>query len=366
MAVGARSARPTIRDVAVAAGVSLGTASRALNGHKNVSPGNVERVRMAVSQLGFQLNAHARSLRSAHSGTIGVLVSDIRNPFFAEIARAAEMVALENGYVTLLANADESVEQQDTYLRGMVSHRIDGLLAAPQGDGTGSLKEIVASGLPVVFVDRTIDGLDVPSVTSDSRPGLREALAHLRSLGHNRIGFIAGPQATSTGRERLVVFLSEAREAGIPQPSELVARGDFQSRSGEVGAHLLMSLANPPTALIAADSLMGVGALVALKALGLRVGRDVSVIAFDDLPYASLFDPGLTVIDQDAEAMGRLAGEGLMAVIGGERPASVVLPTRLVVRGSCRAPALARKSPIQVTERSQGAPAPHTGRQDHL
>jgi LacI family transcriptional regulator len=195
----------------------------------------------------------------------------------------------------------------------------------------------------VVFVDRTIDRLDVPSVTSDPRPGLREALAHLRSLGHDRIGFIAGPQATSTGRERLVVFLSEAQEAGIPQPPELIAQGDFQSRSGEAGAHLLMSLVNPPTALIAADSLMGVGALVALKARGLRVGRDVSVIAFDDLPYASLFDPGLTVIDQDVEAMGRLAGECLIAVIRGERPASVVLPTRLVIRGSCRAPAPARK-----------------------
>ena len=339
MAVRVTSARPTIRDVAAVAGVSLGTASRVLNGRKNVSQASVDRVRAAVSQLGFQVNAHARSLRSAHSSTIGVLVSDIRNPFFAEIARAAELVALENGYVTLLANADESVQQQDTYLRGMVSHRIDGLLVAPQGDGTGSLREIVASGLPVVFVDRTIDGLDVPSVTSDSRPGLREALAHLRFLGHDRIGFIAGPQATSTGRERLAVFLSEAREAGIPQPPELVAQGDFQSRSGEAGAQALMSLANPPTALIAADSLMGVGALVALKSRGLRVGRDVSVIAFDDLPYASLLDPGLTVIDQDVEAMGRLAGESLFAAMRGERRDSTVLPTRLVVRGSCQAPA---------------------------
>ena len=365
MAVGTGPARPTIRDVAAVAGVSVGTASRVLNGHENVSPGSVDKVRLAVSQLGFQLNGHARSLRSAHSSTIGVLVSDIRNPFFAEIARAAEMVALQNGYVTLLANADESVQQQDTYLQGMVSHRIDGLLVAPQGDGTGSLTKIVASGLPVVFVDRTIDDLDVPSVTSDSRPGLREALAHLQALGHRRIGFIAGPQATSTGRERLAVFLTEARDAGIPQPPELVAHGDFQSRSGEAGAHLLMSLANPPTALIAADSLMGVGALVALKARGLRVGRDVSVIAFDDLPYASLFAPGLPVIDQDAEAMGRLAGERLIAVIGGERPPSAVLATRLVVRGSCRPPAPASTLHARAGEMPQLVSAPRTGRQDH-
>ena len=360
MAVRVTSARPTIRDVAAVAGVSLGTASRVLNGRKNVSQASVDRVRAAVSQLGFQVNVHARSLRSAHSSTIGVLVSDIRNPFFAEIARAAELVALENGYVTLLANADESVQQQDTYLRGMVSHRIDGLLVAPQGDGTGSLREIVASGLPVVFVDRTIDGLDVPSVTSDSRPGLREALAHLRFLGHDRIGFIAGPQATSTGRERLAVFLSEAREAGIPQPPELVAQGDFQSRSGEAGAQALMSLANPPTALIAADSLMGVGALVALKSRGLRVGRDVSVIAFDDLPYASLLDPGLTVIDQDVEAMGRLAGESLFAAMRGERRDSAVLPTRLIVRGSCQAPAPNRKGSHTVS------PLSARTRQTHL
>jgi len=190
-------------------------------------------------------------------------------------------------------------------------------------------------------------------------------LVHLRSLGHARIGFLAGPQSTSTGRERLEVFLNEARAAGIPQPPELIAQGDFQSRSGEVGAHLLMSLGHPPTALIAADSLMGVGALVALRERGLQVGRDVSVIAFDDLPYASLFDPGLTVIDQDAEAMGRLAGEGLMAVIRGERPTPVVLPTRLVVRGSCRAPAPARELRLDSADQSQGAPAPHTKRQDH-
>jgi LacI family transcriptional regulator len=110
---------------------------------------------------------------------------------------------------------------------------------------------------------------------------------------------------------------------------------------------------------------MGVGALVALKARGLRVGRDVSVIAFDDLPYASLFDPGLTVIDQDAEAMGRLAGEGLMAVIRGERPTKVVLPTRLVIRGSCQAPAPAGESRLSATERSQGAPESYAERQDH-
>jgi len=347
MAVGARPARPTIRDVAAAAGVSVGTASRVLNGHRNVSPGKVDRVRLAVSQLGFQLNAHARSLRSTRSSTIGVLVSDIRNPFFAEIARAAEIVALANGYLTLLANADESAEQQDIYLRGMISHRIDGLLVAPQGDGTGSLQEVIASGLPVVFVDRTIDGLDIPSVTSDSRPGLRDALVHLRSLGHARIGFLAGPQSTSTGRERLEVFLNEARAAGIPQPPELIAQGDFQSRSGEVGAHLLMSLGHPPTALIAADSLMGVGALVALRERGLQVGRDVSVIAFDDLPYASLLDPGLTVVDQDVEAMGRLAGERLIALIQGEPAASVVLPTRLVVRGSCARAGQAHELPMR-------------------
>mgnify|MGYP001791725225 CR=1 FL=1 len=133
MAVRAASVRPTIRDVAAVAGVSLGTASRVLNGHKNVSQGSVDSVRAAVSQLGFQLNAHARSLRSAHSSTIGVLVSDIRNPFFAEIARAAEMVAPETGHVTLLANAAASGKQQDTHPRGTVPTRPGGPLVPPRG-----------------------------------------------------------------------------------------------------------------------------------------------------------------------------------------------------------------------------------------
>ena len=332
-----RPQRPTIKDVARLAGLSLGTTSRALNGRSGVSAESAGRVSEAARELGFQIDARARSLRSDRSLSIGVLLSDIRNPFFAEIARAVESVTLREGYVTLLANADESVTQQDTYLRGMVSQRVDGLVVAPQGDGSGSLRSIVESGLPVVFVDRTIEGLAVPSVVSDAEPGLRAALEHLGDLGHTRVGFIGGPMETSTGRDRRAIFVAETARLGLDDDPDLIVDGDFQFSSGGAGATYLMGLPCPPTALVTADNLMGFGALLALQEMGIRIGVDVGLISFDDLPWAPLLSPPLTVISQDVEALGRISAELLLEAIRGGHPESVVVPTELVVRESSEA-----------------------------
>jgi len=347
-----RPQRPTIKDVARLAGLSLGTTSRALNAKKGVSEESARRVSEAARELGFQIDARARSLRSDRSLSIGVLLSDIRNPFFAEIARAIERVALREGYVTLLANADESVTQQDTNLRGMVSQRVDGLVVAPQGDGSGSLRSIVESRLPVVFVDRTIEGLAVPSVVSDAEPGLRAALEHLAELGHARVGFIGGPMETSTGRDRRAIFLAETARIGLDDDPGLIVDGDFQFGSGGAGATYLMGLSSPPTALVTADNLMGIGALRALQEMGVRIGVDVGLIAFDDLPWAELLSPSLTVISQDVEALGRISAELLLEAIHGGHPKSVVVPTQLVIRESSEAFGARRQGQRQTKERS--------------
>lgn len=325
---------PTIRDVAALAQVSVGTASRVLSGSPSTSNGSRERVALAARTLGYRANAQARSLRSARTGVIGLLVSDVRNPFFADVAHAAEQAALRDRYVTLLANANEDTAQQDRYLETFISQRVDGMIIAPQGEGGGNLRAVADQNIPMVFVDRTVDGFDVPSVTTDSAQGMEQAISHLVERGHSRIGYIGGPQSVSTGRARYEAYRHGIRTRGFEDDPDLVYLGDFKSGSGVEAAATLLSRRRPPTALLAADSPMAVGALSFLHRQGIRIGTDIGLVAFDDVEWFAHMDPPLTVIAHDAEAMGRIAMELLLDVIRGERPESVLLPTRLIIRTS--------------------------------
>lgn len=323
----------TIKDVAGRAGVSTATASRVLSGHPSTSPAARTAVEQAVADLGFRPNAQARSLRRTTTQTLGLLLPDIRNPFFADLAHAVEQRARDFGYLTLFGNANESVEQQDRYFDVMLSQRVDGLIAAPQGD-RASLAGILGSGLPTVFVDRVIDGADVPSISPDNRTGIHEAVEHLLGLGHRRIGYIAGPQSTSTGRERLRAYQEAISGTAADDDGDLVHVGDFQAASGAAGAHALLDLADPPTAVLAADSLMSIGAIGVCNERGVAIGADLAFVGYDDIEAFTLLNPALTVIAHDVDAMGRGAVEMLVAVIAGEAAESRVLPSRLIVRGS--------------------------------
>lgn len=321
----------TIKDVARKAGVSAATASRVLSGHAATSEDARQAVREAAAELGFRPNAQARSLRKTSTQTIGLLLPDIRNPFFADLAHAVEQRAREFGYLTLFGNANESQQQQDSYLDVMLSQRVDGLIAAPQGEAR-NLTGLLAGEVPTVFVDRVVDGAAVPSVTADNAGGITDAVRHLAALGHRRIGYIAGPQSTSTGRERLQAYRAAAAETGVD--ADLVFLGDFQSASGAAGARRLLDLPVPPTALLAADSLMSIGAVGVCNERGLAIGPDLAFVAYDDIEAFTLLNPALTVIAHDVHAMGRLAVDLLLAEIAGNRPASVVLPSTLIIRGS--------------------------------
>ncbi|MEV8350994.1 LacI family DNA-binding transcriptional regulator [Streptomyces niveus] len=323
----------TIKDVAALAGVSVGTTSRVLSGNPSTSPAARERVHAAVAELGYRPDARARSLRSARSQTVGLLISDVRNPFFADVAHGAEQAALRSSYVTLLANANEDPKQQDTYLESFLTQRVDGIIIAPQGEESTHLRTL-ATTVPLVFVDRTVDGFEVPSVTSDNALGIDQAVAHLADRGHTRIGYIGGPRSISTGRARYDAFVRAVARHGLDTDPGLITSGDFRSASGAVAAERLLAGGQPPTALLAADSPMAVGALGALRRRGLRIGSDVDLVAFDDIEWFSELDPPLTVVSHDAQAMGSTALRLLLDVIEGRTPESVVLPTRLVVRES--------------------------------
>jgi LacI family transcriptional regulator len=322
----------TIRDVAARAGVSLGTASRVLSGHPATSSEARARVTDAVTALGYRPNVQARSLRLTRTHAIGLLVSDVRNPFFADVAHAAEQAALGADYITLLGNANENVEQQDRYIETFLTQRVDGVVLAPQGVGSGSLEALIESRMPVVFVDRTVEGFDVPSVTTDSRSGLDEAVGYLAAAGHTRIGYIGGPQSISTGRDRYDAFIDALPRYGLKVDPALITFGDFQEASGIRAAEELLSASTRPSVLLAADNLMALGALAAIRRHGLRIGTDIEVVAFDDIEWLAHYDPPISVIAQDAGEVGRCAVELLLRVIGGETTESIVLPTKFVDR----------------------------------
>lgn len=325
---------PTIKDVARLAGVSVGTTSRVLNGSPATSEASRRAVRAAAKQLGYRSNAHARSLRSAHTGVIGLLVPDIRNPYFAELASVVEDACLAHGWATMLCNADESPDQFDRYVDTLRYQRVDGAIVAPSRNGERAIEDLVADGMPLVCIDRSIADSFLPSVTSDPVAGMTQAVDHLVGLGHRRIGFITGPQQTSTGLERYQAYCRLLAGRGIDVDDDLIVEGDFREESGRVGAgHLIDAGA---TAIFASDSLMSMGALRTCHDRGLRIGTDIDLVGFDDLPIFTLTNPALTVVDQDIAAMGTVAVDLLTRAMAGESPEPVRLPTRLIVRASTR------------------------------
>lgn len=324
----------TIKDVAARAGVSVSTASRVLSGAGSTSADAEERVHAASVSLGYRINLPARSLRARCTHTIALLIPDVRNPFFAELAHGIEQCALAQGYVMLLGNADERSDQQDRYVRATRSLRVDGLIVAPQGEDHAGIDDLQRDGVPLVFVDRTVPGMTAPAVTSDPTNGITAAVEHLAERGHRRVGCIAGPQHSSTGRRRLDVFRAACAGAGLPLDDALIHVGDFQTDSGSVGTHRLIDAG--AEAIVAADGPMTLGALHALAARRLRAGRDISLIGFDDLRLFALTAPPLTVIAHDVHDMAARAFDLLLRVMGGESPAPVEIPTTLTVRGSTR------------------------------
>ncbi|MFE3186700.1 LacI family DNA-binding transcriptional regulator [Streptomyces violascens] len=324
-----------IKDVAAEAGVSVATVSRVLNSHPSVSETARARVLAAVETLGYRPNAVARSLRTDQTRTLGLVISDVLNPYFTELARSVEEAARALGYSVIIGNADERPELQDHHIRTLLDRRIDGLLVSPTDGGSPLMLEAARGGTPMVFVDRWIPGIDVPVVRADGRAAIRDLVAHLHRLGRRRLAIIAGPAATTTGSERVEAFRAALGEHGISLPDDYVGQGDFQAASGRRATERFLALPEPPDAVFAADNLMTLGALDALRARGLRIGDDIALAAFDDIPWFVHTDPPVTAIAQPTGELGRAAVRALADLIEGRTPRSVTLPASLVVRRSC-------------------------------
>ncbi|CAA9448481.1 MAG: Ribose operon repressor [uncultured Rubrobacteraceae bacterium] len=329
----------TIKDVALEAGVSTATVSRVLSGKDTVSMRMRDRVLSSVEGLGYRPNALARSLREETSKTLGLVVSNVMNPFFTAVARAVEDAASEKGYSVILCNADESPDKEASYLDVLFQKRVDGLIISPARTSSPQLQSFVSSGVPVVFVDRTIEDLGIPTVRVDGRKAIEELVEHLLKLGHERLAVISGPPETVPGGDRLKAFLACAAERGAEIPEEYVRFGDFRRESGRQAMRELLRLRCPPTAVFAANNLMCLGALQAVKETDVRVPEDVSIASFDDIVWFELTQPPVTAIAQPVRELGNATAEMLLGMIEKARePESLIIEAELIVRDSCGPP----------------------------
>ena len=328
----------TIRDVAEKAGVSVATVSHVINGTRKVAPETEARVRRAMEELGYQPNAIAQSLRKRTTYAIGILVSDITNPFFATLVRGAEDAALEAGYSVIVCNSDEDPQKEDMYIRALWRRRIDGMLIAPTRDGTSpAIQELVQRKLPFVFVDRKAKGIEADAVLSDNIGGAYLATKHLIERGHKRIGIVLGIPGATTTEERFAGYRQALNEEGVLCSDELVAWGDYRVEGGRAAAAQLLSLANPPTAIFSTNNQMTLGVLQELFLRRISVPDKVAVVGFDDSEWAEMVVPSLTVVAQDPYEIGYRAFELLLARLNsrnGSEPKEVRVPIELRVRGS--------------------------------
>ncbi|HET7726551.1 MAG TPA: LacI family DNA-binding transcriptional regulator [Candidatus Limnocylindrales bacterium] len=331
----------TISDVARRAGVSAMTVSRVINGSGHTSPDARARVEQAIAELGYVPNAVARHLRSKRSKTIGLVITDITNPFFTSIARGAEDVAGPHGFGVLFCNTDESEADEVAYVSMLLQRQIDGVLLVPASASSRSIKLLRDRHVPVVVLDRRVRAPSVDVVRGDSEGGAYGLVRHLVSLGHRRIAALAGPREVSTSIDRVEGYQRALADVGVPLDPDLVRFGGYQEAAGHAMAREVLAHAQPPTAIFAGNNFIAAGVLAAVRECGLRVPDDISLVAFDDLPSAWTADPFLTVAVQPAYELGRRAAELLLERLhGGEaRPArEVVLPVELLVRRSSGPP----------------------------
>jgi LacI family transcriptional regulator len=332
--------RPTMVQVAELAEVSIFTVSAVVNGTSPVSDVLRARVEAAIRQSGYRPSALARSLRTGQTHTVGLSIGDITNPFYTDVVARVQRDLHAAGYAVMLCCNDRDVTLQDEQIALMRARQVDGLIVSPTGEDARLKKALADLGAPVVLIDRVLPGFDCDAVVLDNRAAMGEAVAHLTALGHRRIGLVAGIPESFTGRERLAGYRDALARAGLPQDPDLVQVGSFRSAEALAAAERLMALAEPPTALIAANNLSAIGTMKGLSGLGLTCPGDVSLVAIDDFPWADVFEPKLTAVAQPVEAFGAEAARMLVERMQGRVPGrgrTIVLRGTLHARSSSRA-----------------------------
>jgi DNA-binding LacI/PurR family transcriptional regulator len=326
----------TIHEVAKLAKVSVATVSRVLSGHNHVRAEVCNRVQKAAAQLNYRPNRVARSLRVQRSKFIGLIISDIENPFYTRLVRAVEDVVYARQFSLLLCNSDEDADKERVYIEFMRDERVAGVIASPTHEATTSLQVLIDAGIPVVAVDRRAKQTPVDTVMLDHAKSAYLLAKHLLEHGHRRIGAVLPETASTSGKERKRGYLQALREVGIVPDAKLIRAMKPIEERGLQATYELLSMPNPPTALFTGNNLLTVGALRAIHNLGRSIPKDVSLVGHDELPWTALLTPGITVAAQPIYEMGKQAIELLMArILGDDKPPrDIKLDPQLIVRQS--------------------------------
>jgi LacI family transcriptional regulator len=331
----------TIKDIARRAEVSTATVSHVINETRFVSPALRERVLTAVAELDYRPNAVARSLRQKKTRTIGLIVPDNSNPFFAEVAKGVEDGGYEAGVSVILCNSDGSFDRELRYLQTLRDKQVDGVIFIATTPGTDHLAIVVEQAIPVVVFYRQVPRLDVDTLVVDNLGGGYVATRHLIELGHERIACVAPASVDSPSALRVAGFRRALEEAGLAVAEHLIYRGDNRFAGGRDGAEHLLAAGKPFTAVFAGNDVMAVGTMRTLRQRGLRVPDNVSVVGFDGIALGDFVTPSLTTVDQPRYGAGRTALRLLLERIddgyAGPRR-DITLETRLVVRESSAPP----------------------------
>ena len=329
----------TIKDVARLAGVSTTTVSHVINETRYVSDELRASVLAAMEELNYRPNVLARGLRRGETKTIGLVVPDNSNLFFAEVARIVEDIGFENGYSVILCNSDDNLEKEAAYVNVLIAKQVDGVIFIAAGSKYEHLHELAMAGIPVVVADRDIPQTLADVVLVDNERGGYDATRYLLSLGHRRIACIAGPSDLTPSADRVHGYRRALGEFGIPIEEKWIVPGDFRYQGGEAAIAELLRLDEPPSAVFACNDVMAIGALRAVRSAGLQVPGDVSIVGFDDIPLASAVSPALTTVAQPIVELATLAAQLLMSRTQSDQQDGpkqrIVLDTELIVRGSC-------------------------------
>lgn len=336
----------TRNDVAELAGVSPATVSYVVNnGPRPVAEETRKKVLAAIQELGYRPNAVARNLRRQQTSTLGLIIPDTCNTYFAEVAEGIESVAYENNYTLVFCNSDYSLERELHHVDHLFAERAAGVILIPATSSQESVNRLLGYNIPTVTLDRYVEGENVPSVIAKNFEGGYLATQHLISLGHKRIGCIARPVSLSHTQERVDGYHAALKEADLAIDPVLFAAGGYRMENGRIAMHTLLALEEPPTAVFCYNDIMAIGALRAAHEHGLRIPQDISISGFDDIIESSFTFPALTTVRQPKFDMGRQGMELLLRLIASGSVDEVEkvppLDVELVVRESTdKAPAL--------------------------
>ncbi len=325
-----------IQAVAKRAGVSTATVSRTINDSSKVTPETAERVRRAIAALNYYPNTNARALGSGRSRLYGLIISDITNPFFPELVKSFEDVAVKHGMDVIVANTGYSAERTELCVRRMLERKVDGVAVMTSEMGDHLIERLQSRRIPIVFLDTGAAATGISNVLVDYSAGIDEAVEHLVMLGHTRIGFISGPLDLSSARIRRAAFLDSLKRVRLSSNHPLLSEGNHRMDGGRIAMERLLAGETPPTAVLASNDLTAIGAIGAIHQHGLRVPGDISVVGFDDIEISAFTYPPLTTVRLSRTEIADRAFHALYTAFGKTEleGAEYIIKPQLIVRGT--------------------------------